>query len=209
MTIGSKSLFKRLSKYIESNYGTFRGLIRVVFGEIEYLSGRLFEFTSLPSSRVERLVFVCLGNINRSAFASRVAQIKGANSISIGLSTTTGLPAFEKAIETANTFGIDLSGHRAKNFPDYSYEPGDLLVAMEVRHVREMVRRGIPKQSIVLLGHWGAPSRIHIHDPHTLSDHYFQTCFLMLFAATLHLLADLRTSGSPCIIHGKMNDNLL
>jgi len=72
---------------------------------------------------VDRLVFVCLGNINRSAFAEQVARSLSANTCSIGLSTTTGAPAFDKAIETAPLFGLDLSHHRATNLKDYAFRP--------------------------------------------------------------------------------------
>jgi protein-tyrosine phosphatase len=52
----------------------------------------------LQPERVRRLVFVCLGNINRSAFGHVVAAGLGVRVVSIGLSTpTTGAPAFEKA----------------------------------------------------------------------------------------------------------------
>jgi hypothetical protein len=38
------------------------------------------------------------------------------------------------------------------------YQPGDLLLAMEVRHAHELVRRGIPADAIALLGHWSRPT---------------------------------------------------
>ena len=194
-----RAFAQRAALPIDVNFGTFRGLIRLLLGELEYLSGRLAPFTALRPEDVQRLVFVCLGNINRSAFAAEVARVNGARVISIGLSTTTGAPAFEKAIATAPFFGFDLGAHRATDFADYIYQPGDLLLAMEVRHARDLMRRGIPARAIALLGHWGAPRRIHIHDPHVLSDRYFQTCFLILYAATQRLVAELRAGNAPCI----------
>lgn len=182
---------QRVKFLIDVNFGTFRGLIRLLLAELEYLSGRLDPFTVVHPEDVNRLVFVCLGNINRSAFAAEVARACGASAISIGLSTTTGAPAFEKAIRTSRLFNMDLSAHRATNFTDYEYLPGDLLVVMEVRHARDLICRGIPVHAIALLGHWGAPRRIHIHDPHMLSDRYFQTCFTVLYSATHRLVAEL------------------
>lgn len=200
LTSGDPKLGERWNALVETNYGTFRGFVRLVLGELEYLSGRLGSFTDVNPAKVSRLVFVCLGNINRSAFADVVARRCGVRVASIGLSTTTGAPAFEKAIEFAPLFGHQLEEHRATDFSDYVFEPGDLLLAMEVRHARELVRRGIPRESIALLGHWSKPHRIHIHDPHTLPDRYFPTCFAILHSGVLSLIDELRNAGSPCVV---------
>ena len=193
------SFIKRATFTVDVNFGTFRGMVRLLLGELGYLSGALEQYTSIRPKQIRRLVFVCLGNINRSAFAAEVAKAHKARAISLGLSTTSGASAFEKAILMASTVGIDLSSHRATDFSEYSYEVGDLLLAMEVRHMQDLIRRGIPARSIALLGHWGTPRRIHIHDPHVLSDEYFQTCFLILHSATQRLIAELREGGAPCI----------
>ena len=71
------SIFIRPVQSISINFGTFRGFIRFVLTEIDYM----FRFNSYDSelrpSSPRRYVFVCLGNINRSAFADVVAQSKG------------------------------------------------------------------------------------------------------------------------------------
>lgn len=182
----------RMMDVIDVNYGTHRGLVRSLLGEAEYISGRLSPFLSMEPSKIRRLVFVCLGNINRSAFAGALAQTLGASSMSIGLNTTTGAPAFERAILTARYFGVDLTSHSATDFRDFTFIEGDILLAMEVRHARELLRRGIPSTSIILLGHWARPHRIHIHDPHMLSKEYFISCFSIIRSAVFRLLADLR-----------------
>jgi protein-tyrosine phosphatase len=189
----------RAAALIDINFGTVRGGVRLALGEAEYLAGRVNAFTRLTPARISRLVFVCLGNINRSAFADVVARDLGAHTASIGLSTTTGSPAFTKAIATAPIYGHDLCAHRATDFKDYTYRPGDLLLAMEIRHVKEMLRRGIPGDAIVLLGHWAKPHRIHIHDPHELSERYFLTCFAVLQSAVINLVEELRLGDSPCL----------
>jgi|GEM_PF-725690 len=193
------NLAGRVASLVDVGFGTFRGFVRMALGELEYISGRLRPFVELRPQAVERLVFVCLGNINRSAFADVVAAGLGARSASFGLATTTGAPAFEKAIATAPVYGFDLGAHRATAFPDYRYQPGDLLLAMEVRHAHELVRRGIPADAIVLLGHWSRPHRIHIHDPHLHTDQYFRTCFAIIHSAVANLVEELRQAGSPCL----------
>lgn len=197
---GPDPMPSRLRRLIDSNYGTTRGLIRTLLGQLEFVLGRLDGHTHPAAARVDRLVFVCLGNINRSAFAEQVARTLGANTCSIGLSTTTGGPAFHKAIETAPQFGLDLSKHRATDISDFSFRPTDLLLAMEIRHARQLMAAGIPAQSIALLGHWAAPHRIHLHDPHTLSDAYFRTCFTLIHSAVHGLVAQMRAAQSPCLL---------
>lgn len=192
-------MLKRINSLIATSFGTFRGFVRFFLGECEYAAGWLQPFVEPQLEGVDRLVFVCLGNINRSAFADVVARGWGARVVSLGLSTTTGAPAFNKAIETAPLYGYDLAEHRAKDFTDYLFRPGDLLLAMEVRHVKELIRRGIPAKSIALLGHWARPHRIHIHDPYLNSDQYFRTCFAIIHSAVVNLMEDLRHADSPCL----------
>lgn len=193
------SLGGRLASLVDVGFGTFRGFVRLLLGELEFLSGRLAPYVQIRPQAVRRLVFVCLGNINRSAFGHVVADGYGAHAVSLGLSTTTGAPAFEKAIGTAPVYGYDLTAHRATNFTDFRYQPGDLLLAMEVRHVHELIRRGIPADAIALLGHWSRPHRIHIHDPHRHTDQYFRTCFAIIHSAVANLVEELREGGSPCL----------
>jgi protein-tyrosine phosphatase len=188
----SAGMLGRSRHVIGTNYGTVRGLVRHWLAEAEYVSGRLDCWLAPEPRRVRRLVFVCLGNINRSAFASAVAQLQGAASISIGLATTTGAPAFPMAIARAPLHGVDLSTHTATDISDYRFAEGDLLLAMEIRHARQLVERGIPSAAIALLGHWASPHRIHIHDPHTLSAEYFATCFSIIESAVRNMLDEFR-----------------
>lgn len=181
----------RLRGLITRNHGTWRGAVRTLLGELEYVSGRLSRHIRLPAQRPQRLVFVCLGNINRSAFAEQVARQLGQPCCSIGLSTRTGGPATAQARATAPHFGLSLDAHRATDYSDYRYQAGDLLLVMEVRHVGRLIQRGVPAEAILLLGHWASPQRIHLHDPHTLSDAYFRTCFTLIESAVRGLVAAL------------------
>jgi protein-tyrosine phosphatase len=183
---------RTLAWLTDANFGTWRGAIRLLLGELEFASGRLSAFLQPDLEGAQRLVFVCLGNINRSAFAHVVAQSQGLRAASIGLSTTTGAPAYPMAVDVAPRYGLSLAAHRATNFADYAYVAGDLLLVMEVRHARELVRRGIPAHAITFLGHWARPHRIHIHDPHTLSETYFRTCFSILHSAVVNLADQVR-----------------
>lgn len=191
---------QRLSSLVTGSFGTHRGLVRTLLAEAEYLAGRVNQFLQPDLATTQRLVFVCLGNINRSAFAQGIAAASGLHTASIGLSTSSGNPAFHMAIDTARHFGIDLQGHRTTDISDYEYRPGDLLLAMEIRHAHRLANEGIPQRAISLLGHWATPHRIHIHDPYTLSSAYFRTCFSLIHSAVRELAMDCRNTSSPSVI---------
>ena len=194
------SLRARLRTHIERNYGTPRGFVRAMLAQTELVLGWLDKHLHPDTRNTRRLVFVCLGNINRSAFAEAVARKAGAHTCSIGLSTTTGAPAFQTAITTAQEFAIDLRGHRATNITDYHYESGDLLLVMETRHALALRDHGIPTEAIALLGYWASPRRIHLHDPHTLSDAWFRSCFTLIHSAVGGLLGELRAVQTLAVI---------
>jgi protein-tyrosine phosphatase len=184
-------LFIRWRRTMAVNYGTGRGWVRHVLAVLGDLAGRYEMWApALPKQR-RRMVFVCLGNINRSAFGAEVARNLGMEAVSIGLSTTTGAPATPMAQVQALRQQTDLSMHRATDLRDYRPEPGDLLLVMEVRHARQLQARGIAPESIALLGHWSRPRRLHLHDPHTLSSDYFATCFTLIESAVRNLAAGL------------------
>ncbi|MCU7375663.1 hypothetical protein PEC18_33815 [Paucibacter sp. O1-1] len=190
-----------LAALTRCNFGTFRGYVRTLLGEAEFLLGRLdAHLHPAAPEQVQRLVFVCLGNINRSAFANAVAERLGLRTCSIGLATTTGAPAFHLAVQTAREFGYSLEAHSATDLSDHQRQDGDYYLVMEVRHLHRLVKAGIPRHRIGFLGHWSRPHRIHLHDPHTLSEEYFQTCFAQLHAAVHCLSSHLRLAGSPAAL---------
>ena len=190
----------KISQVLDVNFGTFRGWVRSLLGQVEYVTGRLNPQLQPSALAVHRLVFVCLGNINRSAFAAEVARSRHASVHSIGLSTTTGASAFHTAISTAKRLGYDLLAHTATDLSDYTYQPGVLLLVMEIRHIGRLIAWGIPAQAIAPLGRWASPIRIHLHDPHTLSDEYFRTCFNLINSAVINLTEELRAQNSPCMM---------
>lgn len=194
------SFLGRIRLLIVTNHGTFRGWVRTVLSQIDFAFGGLDRFVQPAPSQVRRLVFVCLGNINRSALAGAVASQRNVRSMSIGLSTSTGAPATSTAVRCAAALGVNLTHHLATDISDYDFEPGDLLLVMETRHARRLIVKGIAPDAIALLGHWASPHRIHLHDPHTLSDRYFRSCFTLIHSAVNNLIDELTLAGSPCAV---------
>ena len=191
------STVPKATSWLKTNHGTWRGWVRHLLAWAELRTGRVTPFLQADVRQARRLVFVCLGNINRSAFAGVVAQHLGEREVmSIGLSTTTGAPATPQALRQAQLQGFDLSAHRATDIRDYIYEDGDLLLIMELRHAHALVHHGVAAEAVLPLGLWATPQRLHLHDPHTLSSDYFGTCFTLIESAVRRLVES-RRAGTP------------
>lgn len=168
---------------ISTYHGTWRGFVRLQLARAELMLGRGGEATASPGA-VRRLVFVCHGNICRSAFAEVAARRAGLNAVSIGLSTSSGKPAHPPAVAAAAAMGFDLSGHRSTAVADYVAEEGDLLLAMETRQMRRIGgMAGLGDLPRELLGRYAAPPAPHLHDPYQLSDAYMLTCLRRIESA--------------------------
>jgi protein-tyrosine phosphatase len=145
-----------MKTWINNRYGTSRGLVRALLAHLELASGRLRPFYLRHPETVRRVVFVCHGNICRSAFAHHEALKYGLNVASLGLSTSTGGRSPVQAIASAKRAGIDLTVHRATSWPDFKVQSGDLFLVMEVRQAHELRRRLGNRNDVqvCLLGMW-------------------------------------------------------
>ena len=183
---------------VRPRFGTYRGLVRLALGHLDHMSGRLRDFERVDWDAVDRLVFVCFGNVCRSPYAERRAAVAGLPVASFGLSTTTGVPAFGQARLSAAARGIDLERHRACDANDFEIRRGDLRLAMEPRQNWIMRKRftEAPGQRS-LLGLWSRRRRPHIHDPYRLSAAYFDNCFVVIDSAVAVIAERLGTRQAP------------
>lgn len=178
-------------------FGTYRGLIRLLLAQTEDFAGRFRPFKQIRWAAVSRIVFVCSGNICRSPYAEQRAALHGLRAVSFGLAAANGMPADPEACKVAARRAVDLVPHRARDFS--KFEPGaeDLLVVMEPRQAREILRRLSPvKCQLTLLGLWSRPPRPHIHDPHRLSEAYWEQCFDVIDSAVDAISRQMRR-GAP------------
>jgi low molecular weight protein-tyrosine phosphatase len=169
---------------VRPRFGTYRGLARLMLAQMENGVGGYRRFKQIRWDRVKRVVFVCHGNICRSPYAERRAAAYGLPTASFGLCAATGAPADPSALALAARRTIDLAEHRTRAPKDFEFHSGDLLVVMEPRQARALLRSllAMPCQ-VTLLGLWSRPRRPHIHDPHRLSDAYWEQCFDVIDSA--------------------------
>lgn len=82
-----------------------------------------------------RLVFVCHGNIMRSAFSAQVARAAvpehADRIVSTGTHANPGREAEPNALAVAASLGVDLSTHQASSFAGIGLSKSDLVVCMD------------------------------------------------------------------------------
>jgi protein-tyrosine phosphatase len=150
--------------WIEDRFGSRRGLVRF----IRYQASWWLWASRVPAAelaRVKRLVFVCKGNICRSATAEAVARALEFPACSYGMDTHLDKPANPGMAEAAALLGYDLSEHRTTPLELYEWAPGDLVLVFEPEHLRELKSGVGGDWNIDLLGAWARPRRIFVHDP--------------------------------------------
>ena len=126
--------------------------------------------------RAPRLLFVCHGNILRSAAAEAVAArmvLVGdlpapATMSSAGTHAVDGRPADPRGIAVARELGVQLDTHRARRLCSEQVAAADLILAMDVVNEAEIVAR-FPdaEDKVVLLGRLGrvGAGPVQIPDP--------------------------------------------
>lgn len=171
---------KQLDHYYSQlldRYGSRRGILRTYWHRVKYSFGAYRRYRKIDWNNIDRLVFICKGNICRSAFAERVAKSLGVDAISCGVSTQIDYPANADAIKAAERRGVDLGSHRTTPIMYAILRKTDLIIAMEPWHAHTLTTNLKRKHSITLLGLWAAPLRPHIQDPYGFSEICFDNCF--------------------------------
>lgn len=172
---------------ISSQFGTHRGLIRLALSYAQVGLKRA-NIAEVDPAMVRRLIFVCQGNICRSAFAEHYARRMGINAASFGLSTQNGKPAYPATRTAAAAMGVNLSEHQTRRMDDFTPRDGDMLLAMEIRHLERLAAdpllRGCPRS---LLGLFARPRFPHLHDPYAIDPDYMPVCLARIKSAVDNL----------------------
>ena len=165
------------NRWVAKHYGSRRGFLRTIAYRLLYLLGKYRDCRKIDWESVERLVFVCKGNICRSAYAEAYARSIGVEAISCGLQTIEGAPANAEAIHMAQKMGIDLEAHRTTPIMYLILRKTDLLVAMEPNQAKFLQNNMGRDYQCTLLGIWARPIIPYIHDPYGAIPAYFEKCF--------------------------------
>jgi protein-tyrosine phosphatase len=157
-----------------------------------------FRFSGkVPEARaVAHVVFVCKGNICRSAFAEHYFRSKTANHLKIescGLDVDQGFFPPEEAVLAAARLGIDLGAHHSKGIAACDIEHADLILAMEVDQYRRLVAKFPEKRERIglLRNYVAGPSGLlcNIEDPYGQPLQNFNACYRLIQKALDRLAA--------------------
>lgn len=165
--------------WLNDTYGSKRGAVKTYWHCALNAFGTYRTYSQIHWVTVKRLVFVCKGNICRSAYSEAFAKSLGIDAVSCGLKTGPGNPANEVAIEVGLSRGFDLSGHKTTPVQKMKFRETDLILAMEPWQAEYFVEN-YSESSCTLLGLWGKPVKPYIHDPYGDSSAYFNHCFNFL-----------------------------
>ena len=85
------------------------------------------------------ILFVCTGNTCRSPMAAALARLRGMDADSAGLSAAPGAPASPGAVRAMAAYGVDLSGHRAKQVNADLIRRADRIYVMSPAHAAHLL----------------------------------------------------------------------
>jgi protein-tyrosine phosphatase len=134
-----------------------------------------------------RIIFVCSGNICRSPYAEAFARQCGLPAVSCGTHAHSGSPADPTAIAEAAGRGIALSEHQATRWRDVSLSPGDVIVAMQLRHLFIVLPRALAGRYTVLLFSSFLPQFAPIWDPYGRPREIYREVFDLIDIGVQHL----------------------
>jgi len=167
----------KVNRWLSENYGSRRGAFLTYWYRTLCLFGRYRKYRQIDWGSINRLVFVCKGNICRSAYSEAFAKSLGIEAISCGIATDHGNPANDVAIKVGSARGFDLSQHETTSINSLRLKETDLILAMEPWQVEYLSNKHSARHNCSLLGLWGKPKKPYIHDPYGASLIYFNNCF--------------------------------
>lgn len=176
---------------INDKYGRKIGLLVLLRSRIQQRLGAYRSYQNIAWEQVRRLVFICHGNICRSAYAQARAHQLGLPTASAGLGADKDGPADPQATKIAATRNIDLTTHTTTRIADLQRQTGDLFLCMEPAQalaLREIVGTDTHQQ-VTLLGLWSQEQRPYLQDPYGLKDTYWHTCFDIIDSAVQQVQA--------------------
>lgn len=141
---------------------------------------------------IERIIFVCTGNICRSPYAEVVAKKYNFEAISCGIDVTQKAFPENNAIFASTINKMDISKHISKSIYEIQVNSSDCLVGMETKHLKTLKR--ISKKNncqMTLLGLWYKASKSDIPDPYGKNIDVFLDCYEIINNSVHNLIMDL------------------
>jgi len=127
----------------------------------------------------DRILVVCVGNICRSPTAERLLQrgLPHKSIQSAGLHAMVDHPADDTTRQVAESHGLSLEGHRARQLTQALCQQAELILVMEKRHISAVNHiDASARGKTMLMGHWSGQAEVS--DPYRMSieahEHVYQ-----------------------------------
>ena len=152
------------------------------------------------AAQARRILFLCYGNINRSAVAERHLKSLVGDRVAVsscGFFDDDGRPADPDMVSVAAAHGVSLGDWASRRIDAERVAGADIIFAMEAEHlVRLHAQYPAAKGKSFLLGCIAPPdaSTLEIGDPHGRARRVYEACFRDVTCATSSL-ARLFTAG--------------
>ena len=170
---------------LRSTFGSKQGLLQYF---LHLLRWRFYavNYPNIPKE-TQRVVFVCHGNICRSALAKAVADKLSLNADSYGLYTSKNKPANTRMQTVAAKYGYSLEQHQTQTIDSFKLLEGDLILVMDLKQYHAIKNLYGKQAPVSLLGLWTSSPRAYLHDPYSCGEAYFDTCCRLIEDAVINL----------------------
>ena len=176
-----------------------KGFLRNIINSLQYYAGsgrRLFRSSPPGNKRVSKIIFVCKGNVCRSAFAEhRLKYLLNHDKLHIdscGLDVNQGNFPPHDSVAVAAEFSCMLDGRRAKRTDECDMEGADLILAMEYWHYKRLVQLYPGKKENILLLRSIAPFPYclfcNIADPYGWGEKEFRKAYRLVDRALVQII---------------------
>lgn len=166
-------------------YGQKIGFLKLLLAYTYEIFGCYSGYKKIRWEEAERLVFICKGNICRSAYAEARAHQLMLHSASAGLGAIRNGPADPCAVKVAAKRNVNMSLHQTTPVSDFEKKDGDVFICMEPSQALSMRKRtsNNPRQQVTIIGFWSNNRRPYLQDPYGLCDGYWRTCLDIIDSA--------------------------